>query len=524
MTSKVLKKMSIKKMMLMTLLIISLSVCCILGFSLYFHTKDYAVSEAEKKIRNMLLEHTSLHLYIQRNTHPSIFNAMKSGEIEKDFYSPELLSSSFMIRNMHQYYNEEREKAGLPKWYYKLASKNPRNPVNKADNFESELIEKFNNNNEIKEYKDIIKKDGQRYLYYAMPFLRTGKACLKCHGNPDDAPKELTKRYGEKGGFLEKSNVIRAIISVKAPLENEFENANKIFLKLSIFSAIIILFFVVGGGAILLKFVTKPIINISENIRSDSYNIGEASHMMSSLSDSLTEKTSELAASVEETSSSLEEISSVAKINSTNANKANNLMKDVSRVVEKANISMKELTVSMDEINTAGEEIFKIIKTIDEIAFQTNLLALNAAVEAARAGESGTGFSVVAEEVRNLAIRSADAAGNTSKLIEGTMKKVREGSKFAKNTSANFSEAINNSRKVGGLLGEIAATSDEQSNGVEQINNAIYEVDKITQHNLTDAEKTASISEKLKNGAEKMKESSDRLAILASNKDNTSHS
>ena len=110
MVSNVFQAISIKKMMVLVLFVISLAVCCVLGFILFFHTKNYAVSEAEKKIKNMLLEHTALHLYIQRNTHPTIFKSVKEGKIEDTFYSPELLSSSFMIRNMHEYYNEELAK------------------------------------------------------------------------------------------------------------------------------------------------------------------------------------------------------------------------------------------------------------------------------------------------------------------------------------------------------------------------------------------------------------------------------
>ncbi len=163
-----------------------------------------------------------------------------------------------------------------------------------------------------------------------------------------------------------------------------------------------------------------------------------ASGQVSSASQQLAAGSSEQAASIEETSSSLEEMSSMTSQNADNAGCADNLMKEVNQVVGQANASMTELTTSMAHISQASEETSKIIKTIDEIAFQTNLLALNAAVEAARAGEAGAGFAVVADEVRNLAMRAADAAKNTADLIEGTVKKVSDGSDLVTKTNDAF--------------------------------------------------------------------------------------
>jgi methyl-accepting chemotaxis protein len=159
----------------------------------------------------------------------------------------------------------------------------------------------------------------------------------------------------------------------------------------------------------------------------------------------------------------------------------------------------------MEEISKASEETSKIIKTIDEIAFQTNLLALNAAVEAARAGEAGAGFAVVADEVRNLAMRAADAAKNTAELIEGTVKKVKDGSELVTSTNDAFTEVAQSSSKVGELVGEIAAASSEQAQGIEQVNKAMGEMDKVVQGAAANAEESASASEELNAQAEQMK-------------------
>jgi methyl-accepting chemotaxis protein len=166
---------------------------------------------------------------------------------------------------------------------------------------------------------------------------------------------------------------------------------------------------------------------------------------------------------------------------------------------------MGELTHSMEEISKASEETFKIIKTIDEVAFQTNLLALNAAVEAARAGEAGAGFAVVADEVRNLAMRAAEAAKNTSDLIESTVKKIKDGGDLVATTNDAFGLVAQSAAKVGELVAEIAAASNEQAQGIGQVNTAVAEMDKVVQQNAANAEESASASEEMNAQAEQMK-------------------
>ena len=295
-----------------------------------------------------------------------------------------------------------------------------------------------------------------------------------------------------------------------AGIENTAEIATNAASSLSSASTMMMvgLVLALAAGCLLAFFITRsitgPVRRIIDSMSSGADQVSSAAGQVSSSSQSLAEGASEQAAAVEETSSSLEEMSSMTKQNADNAVQANALMTQTKSAVNKANTSMKQVTQSMAEISSVGQEIGKIIKTIDEIAFQTNLLALNAAVEAARAGEAGAGFAVVADEVRNLAMRAADAAKNTSDLIETTVTKISQGTELVKATDEAFGEVSDNSNKVAELVGEIAAASSEQAQGIDQINQAVAQMDSITQTNAANAEESASASEELSAQSETM--------------------
>ncbi|MHC1729636.1 MAG: methyl-accepting chemotaxis protein [Syntrophobacteraceae bacterium] len=253
------------------------------------------------------------------------------------------------------------------------------------------------------------------------------------------------------------------------------------------------------------RSISKPITRVVAGLDESAVQVAAASNQVSSSSQSLAEGASEQAASLEETSSSLEEMASMTRQNAEHAGQANNLMKEITHVVNESNTAMGQLTISMKDISNASEETSKIIKNIDEIAFQTNLLALNAAVEAARAGDAGAGFAVVAEEVRNLAIRSAEAAKNTASLIESTIKKVKEGTEQVNKAADAFQIVATSTGKMGELVGEVAAASGEQAQGIEQVNLAVAEMDKVVQQNAANAEESAAASEELNAQAEQMR-------------------
>jgi len=301
------------------------------------------------------------------------------------------------------------------------------------------------------------------------------------------------------------------IEAIKADIQ---KNIKRVVLLICVVTAIVLAAILAVSYFFTQYSITKPVKRIIDRLNDGAEQVAAASGQITSSSQSLAEGSSEQAASIEESSASLEEMASMTKQNADNANQADQLMKQARQVVDQANQSMADLTASMEDITKSSEETSKIIKTIDEIAFQTNLLALNAAVEAARAGEAGAGFAVVADEVRNLAMRAADAAKNTASLIDDTTLKVRTGSELVANTNDEFGQVTESASKVGELVAEIAAASDEQARGIEQITTAVSEMDNVTQQNSANAEESSSSSEEMFYQAGYMKEMVARLVAL----------
>jgi len=290
--------------------------------------------------------------------------------------------------------------------------------------------------------------------------------------------------------------------------------ASKRTMQIVFFVGLLIIIVTLLMAVIITRSITIPIRNVVDGLTSSAEQVASASGEVAAASQSLAEGSSEQAAGIEETSASIEEMTSMTKQSADNAHHANALMVDTSGIVDDANRTMNDLTKAMQEISQASAETAKIVKTIDEISFQTNLLALNAAVEAARAGEAGTGFAVVADEVRNLAMRAADAAKNTTTLIEGIVVKIQTGTVMVGKTNESFAKVASGAKKVGEIVSEMKAASDEQAQGIGQISNAIAEMDRVIQRNAANAEESASASEQMKAQAERLKEFVGQLTSL----------
>ncbi|MDR1084860.1 MAG: methyl-accepting chemotaxis protein [Deltaproteobacteria bacterium] len=349
--------------------------------------------------------------------------------------------------------------------------------------------------------------------------LEQGQICFNAFSNLHDEMVQFNKdkelRTKTQNQTLETTTKLSDAMS---ELTEAFANETMKSLGNS-FSAMItgtILSIIISGilAVFLTRNITKPINRVIASLAEGAQEVDATSSELSSASNTLAEGATENAASLEETSAALEELSSMTKRNSDNAMEANALMGQATEAVAKAESSMTNVISAMDHIATSGNEIGKIIKTIDEIAFQTNLLALNAAVEAARAGEAGAGFAVVADEVRNLAIRSADAAKNTADLIAATISNINSGSEMVNSTSENFQTVASHSAKVAQLVSEVAEASKEQSQGISQITTAMNQMDKVTQTNAASAEESASAASNLSVQAGNLMNAVDNMTLI----------
>jgi methyl-accepting chemotaxis protein len=258
---------------------------------------------------------------------------------------------------------------------------------------------------------------------------------------------------------------------------------------------------------LLSQSITTLVKRTADSLLLSAGQVALASTQLSQTSQVLAEGSSQQAASIEETSSSLEETSSMTKHNVENVNQAKELTKQTRAAADLGAADMQTMFAAMEALKLSSNDIAKIIKAIDEIAFQTNILALNAAVEAARAGEAGMGFAVVADEVRNLAQRSAQAAKETATKIESAISKTAQGVAITSKVAAVLDEIVTKARQVDELTVELAAASREQSDGIGQINIAVGQMDKITQSNAAGAEENAASAEELNAQAEIMKQS-----------------
>jgi methyl-accepting chemotaxis protein len=270
-------------------------------------------------------------------------------------------------------------------------------------------------------------------------------------------------------------------------------------------STIAILVIIVSGLLLYILFFSRITLSINRSLENTisrltdaARHTADAAAQIHTASRSLSEGANEQAASLEETSSSLEQMSSMTRRNAESAGHVNTLARQTRQAADTGTNDMQAMTRAMQEIKASSDDIAKIIKTIDEIAFQTNILALNAAVEAARAGEAGLGFAVVAGEVRNLAQRSAEAARETASRIDGAKEKTAQGVVISGKVSTSLLEIVEKARKVDELAGEVANASKEQSQGIEQLNAGVSAIDRVTQSNAANAEESACAAEKLK--------------------------
>jgi len=251
-----------------------------------------------------------------------------------------------------------------------------------------------------------------------------------------------------------------------------------------------------------LRDMNANLVDIVSQVRVGTGTIAEAADQISAGNLELSSRTEQQASSLEETASSMEELTSTVRQNADNAREANALAQTASQVAGRGGETVGRVVQTMDAITESSKKIVDIIGVIDGIAFQTNILALNAAVEAARAGEQGRGFAVVASEVRNLAQRSAGAAKEIKELIGSSVNKVEEGSRLVSDAGTTMQEIVDSIGRVTAIMSQIAMASAEQSSGIEQVNQAVAQMDQVTQQNAALVEEAAAASDAMREQAQ----------------------
>lgn len=343
-----------------------------------------------------------------------------------------------------------------------------------------------------------------RYKETIADYQNKLKAFQKLINKRDDSQREILS-------VMQKTDarIAQKTSDIQERIRSKIRLSEKVLVLLSAVIFVILLLITYA----VFKMV-RPLKEIIAGLTQSYKSVLSASGQVSSASRELSEGSSEQAASTQETSSSLETLSSMASENAAGADQADKLEKETNELIERANTSMDELTRSMADISESSKRTSNIIKTIDEIAFQTNLLSLNAAIEAARAGAAGVGFAVVAEEVRNLAMRTTKEAKNIAALIEETLEKISNGSEMVTTTHKAFFKVAQNAVRVAELVDNIAGSSDEQFVKIAYIANAVGAIEKISQQNAANAEESAAASLQMEAQAGEMKGFVDALQTV----------
>ena len=350
-------------------------------------------------------------------------------------------------------------------------------------------------------------------LILARPVVQR-QTCLSCHGSPATSPSQDGKDILGLPMENQQLGDLAGAFILRAPLTGDQRvlatAGNMAWVGLLVTACAL------GGFWYFNKHnIIRPLVRGIDELDAVSGQTTAAAAEVSASGQELADGASRQAAALEETSATLEEISSMTKRNSEHALHAKDLSAQTRHAAEQGTSRMAGMQEAMNEIKASSDNIAKIVKSIDEIAFQTNILALNAAVEAARAGEAGAGFAVVADEVRNLAQRAAQAAKETAGKIEGAITKTAQGVQISQKVATSLEEIATRSRQVDELVVEIATASTEQNQGIGQVTQAVSQMDQVTQKNAANAEESASAAEELNAQAMSMQENVGQLLAIA---------
>ncbi len=388
-------------------------------------------------------------------------------------------------------------KAEAGDYTFRVPKFEPRNKANEPAELEAQALN-FMSSNNTDEYQILDKKDNAIRYFRA---IRLTESCLICHGDPatsqslwgNDQGLDPTKakmenwKTGEVHGAFE---VVQYLAAADTELRRSMMlGAGVSLLALFTFAAIFIL--------LVIQSVEKPIAKITNALNEGATQVASASDQVAQTSTAIAGGASEQAGSLQQSSDALGHLTHMTQKNAERSQRADALAQEMSKAAIEGQQFMGQMNTSIAAMKSAADETVRIVKSIDEVAFQTNLLALNAAVEAARAGEAGKGFAVVAEEVRSLALRSAEAAKYTSNAIAESQKSVTHSMQMADNAREVLSQIAKRVEEVSAIVAEVAQASTEQARGLNDLNRTVTDMDRVTQSNAASAEETASASEQL---------------------------
>ncbi len=388
------------------------------------------------------------------------------------------------------------DKAEENGYAFRVPKFNPRNPKHEPDAFEARVLRRLREQG-LEEYYEIDPETNA--LRYFRP-IRLTEECMLCHGDPARSAQYWGNDEGldPTGTRMEGWQVgeVHGAFELIAPLDQ----VNSRIASAVSGGGLLVVLLVMVGGFVFYRYASRTLDSVGQialELDRGAGQVTAASQQVASSAQQIAEGASQQAASLEQTSSAVEELAAQTRSSADAAQQAVELGQRARQAATRGTDTTDQLNTAMEAINESSVQIGRIIKVVEEIAFQTNLLALNAAVEAARAGEHGKGFAVVADEVRNLAQRAAEASREIAMLVEDSVSKAKDGARVAESVGDALRVIIQDVEQVTSLLDGIAQSNEEQAEGVSQMNHAITQIDRVTQSNAASAEQSASTAQEL---------------------------
>lgn len=418
-------------------------------------------------------------------------------------------------------WNASMLKAKEGNYQFKVPKFQPRNKANEPDGMESRILNKMDAE-KLSEYSE-IDPSSNTVRYFRAVYL--SEACMLCHGDPATSvqlwgnDKGLDPlggtmenwKVGEMHGAFE---VLQSLDKADAEIKQELKYASMAVAGGLFILSLAVLFMV----RIIRNTVERPIAELAGHLREGASQVSSAAKQVAESSNDMADGATKSAASLEETNAALTEMTSAIQRNAQNAENANQIAESARQEAENGQAAIIRMDTAMAEAKTAAGKSAEIVRTIDEIAFQTNLLALNAAVEAARAGDAGKSFAVVAEEVRSLARRSAEAARNTAEMIQAAREKTENGVDASVEVKALLTSIGERVRSMTEIISEVARSSEDQARDIKQVSGAVSQLDSVGQANAASSEEAAAASEELSAQAEEVNSIVDRLLEIVHGK------